>query len=68
MVYSDTNPDDATDGEIAAMTAENCDTEHWESDEDIDRPESFFGKIRAWFVSLFTWFKKMFSLIFNKAG
>ncbi len=68
VVYSDTNPDDATDGEIAAMTVENCDTEHWESDEDIDRPESFFGKIRAWFVSLFTWFKKMFSLIFNKAG
>ena len=67
VVYTNTNPDDRAEGELAVMTAENCDTEHWESDESIDRPESFFGRIRASLVSLFSWFKKIIELVFNSA-
>ncbi len=67
VVYTRTNPDDAADGEIEAMTAENCDTEHWEADDEIDNPDGIFEKIRARFLSLFNWIKKLFKLIFKSA-
>lgn len=65
VVYSYTNPDEKGDGEIAVMTAENCDTEHWEANKEIDMPDGFFGRIRAAFISYFNWFEKVFKMIFK---
>ncbi len=65
VVYTGTNPDDRTEGEIAAMTTENCDTEHWEADEENDRPAGFFEKLRAAFTSWFEWIKALFRLLFK---
>ena len=65
VVYSRTNPDNAGDGEISVMTAENCDTENWEPDYEIDHPDGIFGEIRAALISRFIWFKKLFNLVFS---
>ena len=67
VVYSYTNPDEPTEGEIVVMTAENCDTENWEADEETDRPAGFFAKLRVAFTALFGWFKALFQKMF-KAG
>lgn len=60
VVYSYTNPDKASDGEIAVMTTENCDTENWEADETVDNPPNKYGKI---FVALTALIKWLFELI-----
>ena len=66
VTYTYTNPDEATDGEIAVMTADNCDTEHWEANEETDRPDGFFAKIRVAFTAWFQWLKALFRKIFDR--
>ena len=65
VVYTYTNPDDRTQGEIAAMTAENCDTEHWEAINEIDRPIGFIARLRVSLIARFSWIKALFRKIFN---
>ena len=67
VTYTYTNPDEASDGEIAVMTADNCDTEHWEANEETDRPDGFFAKIRVAFTAWFQWLKALFRKIFARS-
>ncbi len=66
VTYTYTNPDEASDGEIAVMTADNCNTEHWEADEETDRPDSFFAKLRVAFTAWFQWLKALFNKLFDR--
>lgn len=65
VVYSYTNPDEDSDGEIAVMTTENCDTENWEADEKIDNPTDKYGKIFVAVSALLKWIMELFSKIFK---
>ena len=67
-VLTYTDPDNDDDGEVVAMTPENCDTENWEANDELDNPTGFFGRIRAVFLSLFLWIKGIFENLFNSAG
>ena len=64
MVFSYTNPDEPTDGEIEAMTPYNCDTENWaaSANEDADPLQRAIKKIVAWFK----WIKELFGKLFKK--
>lgn len=66
VVYYYTNPNNANDGEIEAMTAENCDVENWESDESIDKPVGFLNKMIVAIKAIMVWFKAMFQKIGEK--
>ena len=66
VTYTYTNPDEASDGEIAVMTADNCNTEHWEADEETDRPDGFFAKLRVAFTAWFQWLKALFNKLFDR--
>ena len=66
VVYSYTNPDVPEDGEIEVMTTENCDTENWEADEQVNHPTEkkakiFFG-LTAFLKWLIALIKKIFKL------
>ena len=65
VVYSYTNPDVASDGEIEAMSTENCDTENWEADAEVDHPATFWGKITVAFSAFFNWLKALFKKLFK---
>ncbi len=65
VVYSYTNPDEDADGEIEAMTAENCDTENWEAEEKIDNPTNKYGKIFVAVTSLIKWLMELVRKIFK---
>lgn len=65
VVYSYTNPDEDSDGEIEIMTAENCDTENWEADERLDAPTDKHGKIFVAVTSLIKWFVELVNKIFK---
>ncbi len=65
VVYSYTNPDEDSDGEIEAMTAENCDTENWEADEKIDNPTDKYGKIFVAVASLIEWLMSLIKMLFK---
>lgn len=65
VVYSYTNPDEDSDGEIEAMTEENCDTENWEADEKMDNPKDKYGKIYVAVTSLIRWIMELFRKIFK---
>ena len=65
VVYSYTNPDEDSDGEIEIMTAENCDTENWEADEKVDNPTDKFGKIFVAVTSLLKWLMELINKIFK---
>ena len=66
VVFYYTNPDDANDGEIEAMTAENCDVENWESDESVDKPTNFIDRIVVAVKAIAAWFKALFQKISEK--
>ena len=66
VVYSYTNPDEDSDGEIAVMTTENCDTENWEADESLDEPKDEKGKIFAAIYAIINWIIELFQKIFKK--
>ncbi len=65
VVYSYTNPDEDSDGEIATMTTENCDTENWEANENVDNPTSKHGRIFVAVSALIKWVIELFSKIFK---
>lgn len=65
VVYSYTNPDEDSDGEIAVMTTENCDTENWEADEKVDNPDNKYGKIFVAVTALIKWFIELITKIFK---
>ncbi len=65
VVYSYTNPDEDSDGEIAVMTSENCDTENWEADEKVDNPEDKHGKLFVALTALIKWIIEVFTKIFK---
>ncbi|MBQ7117507.1 MAG: hypothetical protein IJN88_04790 [Clostridia bacterium] len=65
VVYSYTNPDEDSDGEIEIMTTENCDTENWEAEEKIDNPKDKYGKIFVAVTSLLKWLMELFTKIFK---
>ncbi len=65
VVYEYTNPDNDKDGEIKAMTTENCDTENWEADEKIDNPTDKYGKIFVAVTALINWIIELFMKIFK---
>ena len=66
VVFYYTNPDDANDGEIEAMTAENCDVENWESDESVDKPANFIDRIIVAVKAIAAWFKALIQKISEK--
>ena len=66
VVYSYTNPDNDKDGEIEAMTTENCDTENWEAEDKIDNPTDKYGKIFVAVTSLITWLMELITKLFKK--
>ncbi len=45
------------------MTEENCNTENWDADPDIYKPDSFLDKIKVIFSTLIHWFKVLFEHI-----
>ncbi len=48
------------------MTKDNCDTEIWEADKQIDEPETAFGKLFALIKSITRWFRELFELFSEK--
>ena len=65
VVYSYTNPEVETDGEIAPMTTENCDTENWEADDKMDNPTDRAGKIFSAVSALLKWLMALITKIFH---
>lgn len=65
VVYSYTNPDEDSDGEIAVMTTENCDTENWEADEKVDNPKDKHSRIFVAVTALIKWVIELFTKIFK---
>ncbi len=65
VVYSYTNPDEDSDGEIEIMTTENCDTENWEAEDKIDNPEDKYGKLFVAITALITWLLELIGKIFK---
>ncbi len=58
IVYdSDTNT-------VEPMTEENCNTEAWLTDKSYDKPQTFIGKIVAYFKALTSWFRDLISKLF----
>lgn len=64
-VYTYTNPDEDSDGEIEVMTKENCDTENWEAEEKLDNPTDKHGKIFVAVMSLLKWLVELITKIFK---
>ena len=53
------------------MTADNCHTEYWTADEEIDHPQSFLQKLKNYFSALKVWFQQLFAVLkarMQKAG
>ncbi len=48
---------------LAPMTEENCNTENWDADPDVYRPESFFDKLRVAIKSFVRWLGLSLELI-----
>lgn len=48
---------------LVAMTEENCNTENWDADPEIYKPDSFFDKLKVAFNALIKWFKLLFEFI-----
>jgi len=67
VVYSYTNPDEDSDGEIEAMTTENCDTENWEADDKIDNPTDNYGRIFVAVTALINWLMELVKMLFDLA-
>lgn len=65
VIYEYTNPDIASDGEIAVMTTKNCDTENWEADEKLDNPTDKHGKIFVAVTTLLKWLMELVMKLFK---
>lgn len=65
VVYSYTNPDNDKDGEIEAMTTENCDTENWEANEKADNPKTEDERIFVGVLSIIRWIIDLIKKIFK---
>ena len=65
VIFKYTNPDDANDGEIYAMTEENCDVENWEADESVDKPDNFTAKITVAIKALTEWLRALLEIAFS---
>lgn len=65
VVYTYTNPDVDSDGEIAVMTKENCDTENWEALENIDNPPNAIGRFVVAITAFAKWLGALFMKLFN---
>ena len=65
VVYSYTNPDNDKDGEVEAMTTENCNTENWEAEDKIDNPTDKYGKIFVAVTALLTWLMELITMLFK---
>lgn len=65
VVYSYTNPDDDSDGEIAVMTEENCDTENWEADDSVDNPKNKYSRLFIALTALINWLLEIIIKIFT---
>ena len=65
VVYSYTNPANDKDGEVEAMTTENCDTENWEAEEKLDNPTDKYGKIFVAVSSFISWLIELIMKIFK---
>ena len=48
------------------MTKDNCNTEAWEADKEVDSPVTPFGKLLSLIKSVIKWFKEFFGLISGK--
>ncbi len=48
---------------LAPMTEENCNTENWDANPDVYRPESFFDKLSVAIKSFVRWLGLLFELI-----
>ncbi len=49
------------------MTAENCEKGNlWDADESYDHPSTFIEKIKAFFKSIFAWYKVLFQTVIEK--
>ena len=58
--------DDET-ASVSPMTAENCRTEYWH-EEDLKKPESILGRIKAYFKSLRAWLTSLVALLRSLRG
>ncbi len=68
VIFKYTNPNDANDGEIYAMTEDNCDAENWEADESVDKPDNFIDKIVVAVKAIAAWFKALIEMIFSSTN
>ena len=66
VVYEYTNPSNDKDGEVIAMTTENCDTENWEAEDKLDNPTDKYGKIFVAVSAFISWLIDLFTKLFNK--
>ena len=46
---------------MVAMTEENCNTEQWQADEEVDNQSNFFKVLTNFIKKLLNWFKQLFS-------
>ena len=65
VVYSYTNPEEDSDGDIAVMTTENCDTENWEADDEVENPKNKFSKLFIALTALINWIVEALMKLFN---
>jgi pimeloyl-ACP methyl ester carboxylesterase len=68
VVYSYTNPDDAKDGEIEAMTPENCDTENWVAEDKAETAKNPFKRLFEGIAAWFRWIKALFQFMSRSAA
>ncbi len=66
VVYSYTNPDEACDGEIEAMTTRNCDTENWAADSSAYDASDPFRWVISALSSWIKWIRALFGMIFRR--
>ena len=62
MVY------DAENKVMVPMTEENCHTEYWIADEEVDHPTSFLQKLKNYFGALREWFRQLILVLKEKAA
>jgi hypothetical protein len=48
---------------MATMTEENCNTENWEANEGLEKPQSVFERVFAFLKAFFNWLKELFSFM-----
>lgn len=60
MVY------DSENDTMSPMTEENCNTEKWVANEELDNPETKQGKLVSFLWALINWFRNLFDMIKEK--